>query len=134
MRTVVLEHTRTAVVFNPRMVEYARARGGFALVACNPRKGNEKGIVERGIGFVRSRFWPGRRFKSLFDLNMQATAWRDDFANGRVHEVTGKVPSLVFRNDERPLLKPIPDIPIDTDDLLSTGVTKTFRVRFDRNQ
>ena len=52
MRTVVLEHTRGHVVFNPRMLEYARARGGFALVACNPRKGNEKGIVERGIGFV----------------------------------------------------------------------------------
>lgn len=134
MRTVVMEHTRTRTVFNPRMLEYARARGGFALVACNPRKANEKGIVERGIGFVRSRFWPGRRFQSLFDLNVQATSWRDDFANGRVHEVTGKVPKLVFEHEEKRVLKPVPDMPFDTDDLLSTGVTKTFRVRFDRNR
>ena len=111
MRTVVLEHTRSHVVFNPRMLEYARARGGFALVACNPRKGNEKGIVERGIGFVRSRFWPGRRFTSLFDLNAQATKWREEFANGREHERTGRIPRLVFENEERPLLKAVPDVP-----------------------
>ena len=61
-------------------------------VACNVRRGNEKGRVERPIGFVRRRFWPGRRFRDLFDLNAQAAAWRDDFANGRVHEETGKVP------------------------------------------
>jgi transposase len=134
MRTVVLEHTRSVTVFNPRMLDYARARGGFGLVACNPRKPNEKGGVERGIGFVRSRFWPGRRFSSLFDMNAQATAWRDDFANGREHEVTGKVPKLAFEHEERALLKPMPSVPFDTDDLLSTGVTKSFRVRFDRNR
>jgi transposase len=133
MRTVVLERARSLVVFNPRMLEYARVRGSFAVVACNPRRGNEKGIVERGIGFVRSRFWPGRRFATLFDLNAQATAWRDDFANGREHEVTGRIPRLVFENEERPLLKGIPDVPFDSDDLLSTGVNKSFRVRFDRN-
>ena len=133
MRTVVVERSQKHVVFNPRMLQYARSRGGFAVVACNPRRGNEKGGVERGIGFMRSRFWPGRRFASLFDLNAQATAWRDDFANAREHEVTGKVPRLVFDNEERKLLKPIPDVPFDADDLLSTGVNKSFRVRFDRN-
>lgn len=133
MRTVVLERTKKHVVFNPRMLEYARSRGGFAVVACNPGRGNEKGGVERGIGFVRSRFWPGRRFSSLFDLNAQATTWRDDFANGREHEATGKVPRLVFDNEERKLLKPIPDVPFNADDMLSTGVNKSFRVRFDRN-
>ena len=134
MRTVVTERTPRHVVFNPRLLEYARARGGFAVVACNPARGNEKGIVERGIGFVRSRFWPGRRFATSSISNAQATAWRDDFANGRVHQQTGKIPKLVFENEERPLLKPLPDVPFDTDDLLSTGVNKSFRVRFDRNR
>jgi transposase len=91
MKTVILSHTAHATVFNPRFLAYARARGGFAVVACNVRRGNEKGRVERPIGYVRLRFWPGRRFRDLFDLNAQAAAWRDDFANGRVHEVTGKV-------------------------------------------
>lgn len=133
MKTVVLSHTALATVFNPRFIAYSHARGSFAVLACNVRRGNEKGRVERPIGYVRSRFWPGRRFRDLFDLNVQAAAWRDDFANGRVHEVTGKVPSLVFRHEERRLLKPLSDTPFTTDDIEGSGVTKMFRVSFDRN-
>jgi len=132
MKTVVLSHTATATRFNPRFLEYARARG-FGVRACNVRRGNEKGRVERPIGFIRARFWPGRRFRDLLDLNVQATAWRDDFANGRVHEVTGKVPALVFANEEKCKLRPLPATPFNTDDMDGTGVTKTFRVSFDRN-
>lgn len=35
MKTVVLSHTATATVFNPKFLEYARAKGGFAVRACN---------------------------------------------------------------------------------------------------
>jgi transposase len=132
MKTVVLSHTATATTFNPKFLEYARARG-FGVRACNVRRGNEKGRVERPIGFIRARFWPGRRFRDLLDLNVQATAWRDDFANGRVHEVTGKVPALVFANEEKSKLRPLPVTPFNTDDVDSTSVTKMFRVSFDRN-
>jgi len=134
MKTVVLSHTPSATVFNPRFLEYARSRGGFAVRACNVRRGNEKGRVERPIGFVRSRFWPGRRFRDLLDLNTQAAAWRDDFANGRVHEDTGKVPTLVFTHQEQRLLKPLSNTPFNTDDVEGQGVTKMFRVTFDRNK
>ncbi len=132
MKTVVLKHTPRATVFNPTFVEYARIRQ-FAVQACNPGKANEKGVVERGIGFVRTRFWPGRRFASLLDLNMQAAAWRDAFANARVHEETGKVPELVFEHEEKPALRPLTDVHFDCDDRLSTTVTRQHRVHFDRN-
>jgi transposase len=131
MKTVVLSHTPTATVFNPRFLEYARTRH-FVGVACNVRRGNEKGRVERPIGFIRERFWPGCRPTDLLDLNVKASTWRDTFANNRVHEVTGKVPSLVFGNQERQLLRPVGEIPFNTDDVESAGVTKSFRVRFDR--
>jgi transposase len=132
MKTVVLSHTAAATVFNHRFLEYARTRH-FAAVACNVGRGNEKGRVERPIGFVRERFWPGCRPADLMDLNAKAMAWRDTFANNRVHEVTGKVPALVFQNIERRLLRPLGEAPFDTDDVESAGVTKSFRVRFDRN-
>lgn len=132
MKTVVLEHTPRGTRFNPTFLEYARTRG-FAAKACNVAKGNEKGIVERPIGFVRERFWPGRRFTDLMDLNTQAMRWRDDFANNRVHEVTGKVPALVFENEERRRLKPLSNVTFNTDEVEGLGVTKMFRVRFDRN-
>ncbi len=132
MKTVVKERAGNDVVFNPRFLEYAGARG-FAARVCPPRRPTSKPYVERPIGFVRTRFWPGRRFSDLFDLNVQAASWRDDIANNRIHDDTGKVPSLVFKNEERRLLEPVPDRYFDTDDLESCGVSKTFRVRFDRN-
>ena len=132
MKTVVLEHTAQNVVFNPRFVEYARVRG-FAIQACPPRRPTGKPYVERPIGFVRTRFWPGRRATDLFDLNVQVTKWRDEIANNRVHEETGKVPSLVFQHEERAKLEPLIERPFDTDDLFSTSASKTFRVDFDRN-
>jgi transposase len=133
MKTVVQSHTAHATVFNSRFADYAQARG-FATIACNVRRGNEKGRVERPIGFVRSRFWPGRRFTDLQDLNTQGVRWRDEYANQRVHDQTGKVPALVFRHTEQRKLKPIPATPFDVDDVEPYSVTKSFRVSFDRNR
>lgn len=132
MKTVVLQHNEKGVVFNTTFLDYARARG-FAVRACNVRKGNEKGRVERPIGFMRERFWPGRHFTDLMDLNVQAQKWRDDFANNRVHAETGKVPSLVFLHEEKAALQPLPPTPFETDEIEGASVTKSFRVRFDRN-
>jgi transposase len=133
MKTVVLEHRPPHdPVFNPQFVAYAAARG-FAVHACNPASGHEKGSVERGIGFTRVRFWPGRRFANLADLNRQATIWRDTFANAREHQITGKVPELVFEHEEKKHLKPVAERPFDTRDQSTDTVNKLFRIRFDRN-
>ena len=134
MKTVVITNNQKTVQFNQNFLAYSRARS-FGIRACTPGKGNEKGRVERPIGFVRERFWPGRRFTSLLDLNTQASAWRDDFANNREHDVTGKIPSLVFKHEEKHLLRPLTkNPPFETDDIVSTGVTKLFRIGFDRNR
>lgn len=132
MKTVVKERVGNQPILQSRFLEYAGARG-FSAQVCPPRRPTGKPYVERPIGFVRTRFWPGRRFSDLFDLNVQGATWRDDVANNRIHEDTGKVPSLLFQNEERGLLAPVPDRYFDTDDLESCGVSKTFRVRFDRN-
>lgn len=132
MKTVVIGRTVAGPIFHPRFVEYARVRG-FAISATAPRQPTGKPFVERGIGFVRTRFWPGRRFGDLADLNLQAALWRDSFANGREHEQTGKIPELVFEHEEKALLLPLGDRPFDTDDILPTGVGRTHRVHFDRN-
>jgi transposase len=135
MKTVVLEHPRSGPVrFNPRFLSYANARGGFAVVACSPATPTAKGRVERPISFVRDRFWPGRRFRDLADLNVQASAWRDDFANRREHAETGKVPALAFEHEERSLLKPLSTTPFDTHDVEPVSATKLYRVPFDRNR
>ena len=133
MKTVVLQHNHKGTLFNTSFLSYAASRG-FAVKACNVKAGNEKGRVERPIGFVRERFWRGRRFTDLMDLNAQAMQWRDDFANNRVHEETGKVPALVFEHTEKAALNPLPATAFNTDEVEGgITVTKSFRVRFDKN-
>ena len=132
MKTVVLGRSGTEPILHGRFIEYARAHG-FAPLATRPRRPTDKPFVERGIGFVRTRFLLGRRFASFDDLRVQGTMWRDTFANGREHEETGKVPSLVFEHEEKPQLQPLRHADFDTDDLETTGVGKTHRVHFDRN-
>ena len=39
-----------------------------------------------------------------------------------------------LEHQERAMLKPVPETPFDTDDVEGDGVTKSFRVRFDRNK
>jgi hypothetical protein len=134
MKTVVHERiTGRPPKFSPRFLQYANVRGGFAVIACTPRHPEGKGSVERGIGFVRQRFWPGRRFESLEDLNSQVEAWLREWANDRHVESTGKVPSLVFEHIEQPKLRPVPTLPFNTDDLDQDTVNQSCRVRFDRN-
>jgi hypothetical protein len=133
MKTVVVERHRNNARFHGTFVDFA-AHYGFAITACTPRSPHEKGRVERGIGFVRQRFWPGRRFRDIFDLNRQATDWTRRFANARTHEATGKVPALLFESEERPALRPLPSTRFVTDDIETQVATKMCRVRFDRNE
>src|SRR5262249_9593900 len=76
MKTVVMGYKDNTALFNPRFVDYARGHG-FAIFATRPRRPTDKPFVERGIGFVRSRFLSGRRFSSFDDLRVQGTMWRD---------------------------------------------------------
>jgi transposase len=133
MKTVVIGRVHGEPVFHPKMLEYARVHG-FAISATKPRDPTGKPFVERGIGFLRTRFLPGVRYSDLATLQRDATAWQDTFANAREHEATGKVPALVFEHGERHALMPLRDVTFDTDDILTTSVGRTHQVGFDRNQ
>lgn len=44
------------------------------------------------------------------------------------------MPTLVFNHQEKRLLRPLPTTPFNTDDVEGSGITKMFRVNFDRNK
>jgi len=131
LASVVAERRGRLVRFNPRFLAYA-GHDGFRPVACTVGRGNEKGRVEDAIKFLRGNFWPGRTFPDLADLNAQARAWRDTFANQREHAATRKVPALLFAA-ERPHLLPLRE-PYDTDEVRSAVVPPTWRLAFDGNR
>ncbi len=133
MKTVVTDRVRGEPILHPTMIEYARVHG-FAVSATKPRHPTGKPFVERGIGFLRTRFLPGVRYSSIESLERDGAAWRDTFANAREHEATGKVPALVFEHVERPVLAPLREVHFDTDDLVTTSVGRMHEVGFDRNR
>jgi hypothetical protein len=68
-------------------------RHGFTPKACRPYRARTKGKVERSIGYVRDRFFVGRTFTDLPDLDGQLAAWLSGVANVRAHKTTGERPA-----------------------------------------
>ena len=72
LKTAVLERRPGAPPrFHPRYLDFA-AHYGFQPVACNVRRGNEKGRVENGIGYLQKNFLCGLEISSLAALNAEA--------------------------------------------------------------
>jgi transposase len=61
LKSAVLKHARgEAPVYNTRYLDFAR-HNGFTISACGVAKGNEKGRVENGVGYVwRGHRWSGK--------------------------------------------------------------------------
>jgi len=97
--------------FNPRYLDLA-AHYGFRPVACNVRKGNEKGRVENGVGYVKKNFLNGLDIASFAPVNPAAIQWRDTVANVRIHGETHRKPIDMFA-EEKARLKPLPTMPYD---------------------
>ena len=71
LRSAVLARHGDAIQFHPRLLELC-AHYHFEPRPCRPRRGNEKGRVERVIRYVRDSFFAARPFTTLDDLNRQA--------------------------------------------------------------
>ena len=98
-------------LFNPRYLDLA-AHYGFQPVACNVRKGNEKGRVENGVGYVKKNFLNGLDIPSFAAVNPAAIQWRDTVANVRLHGETHRKPIDLFA-EEKTRLRPLPVMPYD---------------------
>jgi transposase len=130
LATAVLERDGPLVRFNEPFLEFLRP---FKIVplACGVAKPHEKGKVEKGaIHYIRHNFWPLRTFTGLGDVQNQATDWRDQVANRRVHRTTGQRPVERF---EPHALRPLPELLPDCRDTQLAKVHSDFSVHFDAN-
>ena len=132
LRCAVLRHVRGAPVeFNPRYLDFAR-HYGFAPVACAPAKGNEKGRVERGVGYVKTNFLNGLDLPDFAALNPAAQVWLETVANVRQHRETQRRPVDLWR-EELAQLQPVNARPFDVGRVLSMRANRQFRVTLDTN-
>ncbi len=132
LRAAVSERRGAAVRFNPRLIELA-AHYHFAPRACRPARGNEKGIVERSIRYVRDSFFAARPFTTLSDFNRQAREWREHIAHARPWASDDRQTVAEAWAEETPRLLPLPQHPFDTDEMVPVSSGKTIYVRFDKN-
>jgi transposase len=134
LKAAVLNGAGRAACFHP---EFLALCGYFCLqpIACERRDPQSKGIVEGAVRYVKHNALAGRaheltRFEDYLTL---APFWRDQVANVRVHETTRDRPVDRFQH-EGPLLRKLPAIPFDTDEVVPTVASPHARVAFDGNR
>jgi transposase len=141
-RAVIVDNLKAAVIngsgraacFHP---EFLALCGHYCLqpIACERRDPESKGIVEASVRYVKRNALAGRgdelvRFE---DYVAFAPRWRDHVASVRLHETTRERPLDRFQH-ERTLLRPVPRIPFDTDEVVPAVVSPHARIEFDANR
>ncbi len=133
LKVGVLRHpSGEPATFHPRYLDLA-AHYGFRPVACNVAKGNEKGRVENGVGYVKKNFLAGLDIPSFAAVNPAAIVWRDTVANLRVHGETHRKPLEHFA-EEKPRLRPLPVRPYDCAVVRPIGANACCHVVLDTNR
>lgn len=132
-KTAVLSHPRgVAPIFNSHYVDFA-AHYRFTIKACNVGKGNEKGIVESAVGYVKHNFLRGRPISEFASLNPAVRIWMDQTANIRIHGRTRQRPVDLFLA-EKSALTALPAHAYDCALIKTAMVNTQFRVRLDSNR
>lgn len=110
-KTCVIDNTNLAVlhgtgkdaVFHPEMVSFAKPYG-FTWLAHEKGHANRKAGCERSFWTVETNFLPGRTFLSLEDMNEQALAWSERFAQ-KPQAKTRLIPGELFESEKADLIK-----------------------------
>jgi transposase len=134
LKAAVLNGSGRSACYHPELLALC---GYFCLqpVACARHDPESKGIVEGGVRYVKHNALAGRADQLLCfeDYLALAPTWRDQVANLRRHETTHERPIDRFEQ-ERTLLRPLPALPFDTDEVVPAVVSPHARIDFDGNR
>jgi transposase len=111
LRSAVARRDGAQITWNPRFLAL-RGHYAFHATACTPATPREKGAVEGGVRYLKSGFWPARRFGSLGELDEHYARWRDRVCNRRIH-ATGRFPVAERLAHEREMLRRLPPTAFD---------------------
>ena len=132
LKSAVLQRLAGAApVFNPRYSDFARHHG-FTIAACNVARGNEKGRVESGVGYVKKNFLHGLELTEFSAIQAAAQVWLDTIANVRIHGETQQRPVDLLAQ-ERPHLQPLNPHAYDIALTTSCVASSQFRITLDTN-
>jgi transposase len=132
LKSAVLKHLiGQAPVFNARYLDFAD-HYGFSIAACGVRKGNEKGRVENGVGYVKKNFLSGLELPSFEAIHAAASNWLQAIANVRIHGETRRKPIEMFEEEKSSLL-PLAAHPYDIGIISQVRASSQFRIALETN-
>ena len=111
LRSVVARREGDEVIWHRRFL-HLRGHYGFHASACTLATPREKGSVEAQVRYLKSGFWPVRRFADLGELDGLYVDWRDRICNVRTH-ASGRFPVAERLGEERRSLRPLPPTRFD---------------------
>jgi transposase len=120
-----------APVFNPKYLDFANHHG-FTITPCGVGKGNEKGRVENGVGYVKKNLLAGLVLPDFQAMATVAGQWLDTVANVRIHGETRRKPVEMFCEEKASLLLLPPHL-YDIGAITQARATTQFRVSVDSN-
>ena len=112
MKVVVNRWEDGQPIYNPRFLSFA-THYGFKPWACEPRRPETKGKIERPFDYAEKNLLNGRTFRSLEHLNEVARWWLSEVNDRRIHGTTKRTP-LELHEEEKPHLIDLPAIRFDT--------------------
>jgi hypothetical protein len=83
---------------------------GVGVEMCAPRSGNQKGSVERIVGWVKGSFFKPRKFQDERDLQAQLDAWLAEVNTKTPSRATNVIPET-RRQEELARLRPVKVFP-----------------------
>ncbi|MEZ4480324.1 MAG: IS21 family transposase [Dehalococcoidia bacterium] len=110
-------------------LEYSQERN-FLCDPARVRKPRDKPHVERGIQYLRERFFKGGSFRDLEDCREQAERWCSEVAGLRVHGTTRQLPREVFEAEEQAKLQPYDGVIYDVPQWKEVTVHPDHHVSF----
>ena len=132
MKVVVTRWEDDAPVYNTRFLAFA-THYGYKPWACQVRRPQTKGKVERPFHYVETNLLNGREFRSLDHLNETTRWWLAQVADVRIHGTTKKTP-LELHAEELPHLLPMPSLQFDTAQVVYRVVDTDGTVQYANNR
>jgi len=114
-KVLVLDNLKAGVEtpdwFDPELNPKLRAFAdyyGLAVLPTKPRTPRHKGKIESGVDYVKDNALKGHAFASLQEENRHLLDWETTVADQRIHGTIRQQVNQVFREVERPALRPLP--------------------------
>jgi len=131
---ILVSENNGDLIYTYEFAAYRQQRD-FKIHICRKSDPESKGRIENVVGFVKKNFAKHRVYYNLDKLNEQCLDWLERTGNGKMHNITKKIPAEVFL-EEKKHLRPVPTtISIKlADDSISRLVRKDNTISFEGNR